>query len=154
MPICNPSDLRALLPKRMRLMGFDVGAKTIGIAVSDPDRTLASPLETVRRAKFAQDAARIAALVEYWKVGGFVVGLAINMDGSEGPSAQRCRDFARNLLGHLDLPLIFHDERLSSFAAEEALLEGDARRSRRALDVDRAAAAVILQDALDALRRV
>ena len=91
MPICNPSDLPGMLPRRARLMGFDVGAKTIGLAVSDPGLTLASPIETIRRTRWAADAERIRQLVAYWGVGGFVVGIAFNMDGSEGPSAQRCR---------------------------------------------------------------
>lgn len=153
MPICNPSDLPGMLPRRARLMGFDVGAKTIGLAVSDPALTLASPIETIRRTRWTQDAERVRALVSYWGVGGFVVGIAFNMDGSEGPSAQRCRAFARSLLELADLPLVLQDERLSSHAAAEAMREAGARRGRREANIDSVAAAVILQDLLDALGR-
>jgi putative Holliday junction resolvase len=153
MPICNPSDLPGMLPRRARLMGFDVGAKTIGLAVSDPALTLASPIETIRRSRWAQDAERIRALASYWAVGGFVVGIAFNMDGSEGPSAQRCRAFARSLLEIADLPLVLQDERLSSHAAAEAMREAGARRGRREANIDSVAASVILQDLLDGLAR-
>ncbi len=153
MPICNPSDLPGMLPRRARLMGFDVGAKTIGLAVSDPGLTLASPIETIRRTRWSQDAARIRDLVAYWGVGGFVVGLALNMDGSEGPSAQRCRAFARSLLELADLPLVLQDERLSSHEAAEAMRAAGASRGRREAGIDSAAAAVILQDLVDWLAR-
>lgn len=155
MPVCNPSDLPALLPRRTRLMSFDVGTRTIGLAISDPALGLATPIETIRRTRWTAEAARIASLVAYWSVGGFVVGLALNMDDSEGPSAQRCRAFARNLLAVADLPLAFWDERLSTHAAEEAMRDAGARASRRkgGGGIDSAAATIILQDCLDWLRR-
>ncbi len=153
MAICNPSDLPAALPRHSRLMAFDVGTKTIGIAICDPGLTLASPIETIRRSSWARDAQRIEELVRHWGVGGFVVGLALNMDDSEGASAQRCRAFARNLLQKLDLPLSFWDERLSTYAAEEEMREVGVKRSTRAAKIDQAAAARILQDLLDRLRR-
>ena len=153
MPICNPSDLPDTLPKRSRLMAFDVGTKTIGIAVSDPGLTLASPIETIRRSTWTRDAQRIADLAQHWGVGGFVVGLALNMDDSEGASAQRCRAFGRNLLEKLDLPLSFWDERLSTYAAEEEMRAVGVKRRKRAAMIDQAAAARILQDLLDRLRQ-
>jgi putative Holliday junction resolvase len=153
MPVCNPSDLSSLLARRARLMGFDVGTRTIGLAICDPGLTLASPIETIRRTRWRDEARRIAALVAYWGVGGFVVGLALNMDDSEGPSAQRCRAFASNLLALADLPLAFWDERLSTHAAEETMRAAGARPGQRRAAIDSAAAAVILQDCLDAMRR-
>ena len=153
MPVCNPSDLPRLIARRMRLMAFDVGTKTIGLAVSDPALGFAAPAGTIRRSRWREEAARIAEAVAYWGVGGFVVGLPLNMDDSEGPSAQRCRAFARNLLAVADLPLAFWDERLSTHAAEEAMRAAGAKAARRARDIDSAAATIILQDCLDALRR-
>jgi putative Holliday junction resolvase len=153
MPICNPSDLPALLPRRARLMGFDVGARTIGIAISDPALGFAAPLETIRRTRWEADAARILALVATWQAGGFVVGLALNMDDSEGPSAQRCRAFARNLLAVADLPMIFCDDRLSTAAAEDALREAGTRPGQARHGIDAVAAAIILQDALTLIAR-
>ena len=155
MPVCNPSDLPSLLPRRARLMAFDVGTRTIGLAISDPGLGFASPIETIRRTRWSAEAARIAELVAYWSVGGFVVGLALNMDDSEGPSAQRCRAFGRNLLAMADLPLAFWDERLSTHAAEEAMRAAGARARRRpgGAGIDSAAATIILQDCLDWLRR-
>jgi putative Holliday junction resolvase len=153
MPVCNPSDLPRLLARRTRLMAFDVGTRTIGLAVSDPSLGLASPAGTIRRTRWREEAAEIGGKIAYWGVGGFVVGLALNMDDSEGPSAQRCRAFARNLLAVADLPLAFWDERLSTHAAEEAMREAGAGAARRRRDIDSAAAMVILQDFLDALRR-
>ena len=156
MPVCNPSDLPALLPRRTRLMSFDVGTRTIGLAISDPALGLATPAGTIRRTRWREEAARIAGLVAYWGVGGYVVGLALNMDDSEGPSAQRCRAFARNLLAVADLPLAFWDERLSTHAAEEAMRDAGARADRRrgGGGVDSAAAAIILQDCRDSRRRL
>jgi putative Holliday junction resolvase len=153
MPVCNPSDLPRLIARRTRLMAFDVGTRTIGLAVSDPALGFAAPAGTIRRTRWREEAARIAELVAYWGVGGYVVGLALNMDDSEGPSAQRCRAFARNLLAAADLPLAFWDERLSTHAAEEAMRAAGERRDRLSRDIDSAAATVILQDMLDALRR-
>ncbi len=136
------------------LMGLDLGTKTIGVAVSDRMRTVASPLEVVRRRKFTLDAARLAEIAGGREIGGLVLGLPRNMDGSEGPRAQSARAFARNLQRIVDLPLVFWDERLSTVAAERALLEADASRPKRAAVIDQVAAAYILQGALDRLGRM
>lgn len=142
--------LAALAPARA-LIGLDLGTRTIGVAVSDTGRRIASPLETVRRTRFGADAARLLALAEGRKVGGFVLGLPRNMDGSEGPRAQATRAFARNLSALTPLPITFWDERLSTVAAERALLEADASRRRRAEVIDHVAAGYILQGLLDRL---
>ncbi|MCR9219718.1 MAG: Holliday junction resolvase RuvX [Alphaproteobacteria bacterium] len=144
------------LPKGRALMGLDPGTKTIGVAVSDPSWAVASPLETIRRTKFTQDAERLEVLIEERAVGGVVIGLPVNMDGSEGPRAQSVRQFARNLveLRGWTIPLVFWDERLSTSAVERFLVdEADMTRKRRGEVVDKMAAAYILQGALEALRR-
>lgn len=148
------NDVSALtaLPRGTRILGFDLGTKTIGLALSDVERRLASPLETLEKGKFTKDAARIAAVVEHYSVAGLVFGLPLNMDGSEGPRAQATRAFARNLRRSLPLPHAFWDERLSTAAVTRSLVEQDASRARRAVVVDRMAAAYILQGALDRLR--
>jgi putative Holliday junction resolvase len=132
-------------------MGLDPGTKTIGVAVSDGLRLSATPVETIRRSKFAKDAARLAEIAKSREVAGVVVGLPRNMDGSEGPRAQSARAFARNVAQSLHLPVAFWDERLSTVAAERALLEADTSRRRRAEIIDNVAAAYILQGALDRL---
>lgn len=153
MPIVAHDALPVLLAKRRRLMAFDVGERSLGIAICDPALSIVSPIETIRRTTWARDGARVRELVRYWEVGGLVVGLALNMDGSEGASAQRCRAFARNLLALVDLPLAFWDERLSSFAAQDRLAEaGRLPRDLRAR-LDHAAAAVILESYLYAVRQ-
>lgn len=152
MPIRNPADLAPTLAKGQRLMGLDVGEKTIGIAVSDTTFTIATPVETLRRGKFTADAERLKRLAAEHNVGGFVIGLPINMDGSEGPRCQSVRAFANNLLGKFDLPLGFWDERLSTAAVTRTMLEADLSRSRRAELVDKLAAAYILQGYLDHLK--
>lgn len=154
MPIIPLNALPEALPPKGRLMGLDLGTKTIGIAISDPGIAVASPLETIRRAKrFAEDAKALLALIEARGVGGLVLGLPVNMDGSEGPRAQSTRAFAENLLKLKDLPLAFWDERLSTAAVNRFLIEeADMTRRRRAEVVDKMAAAYILQGALDALR--
>ncbi|MDH3581135.1 MAG: Holliday junction resolvase RuvX [Hyphomicrobiales bacterium] len=134
-----------------RLLGLDVGSKTIGLALSDVSRTIASPLQTIRRTKFAADAEELANIVAEHAVAGLVIGLPINMDGSEGPRAQSTRAFARNLNQKSDLPMVLWDERLSTAAAERALLEADASRKRRSEVIDKMAAGFILQGALDRL---
>ena len=149
MPIRNPADLRATLTSGQRLMGLDVGEKTIGIAVSDTTFAIATPVETLRRKKFASDVQRLQALVGERQAGGFVLGLPINMDGSEGPRCQSVRAFANNLLGKLDLPLAFWDERLSTAAVTRTMIDADLSRERRAERVDKLAAAYILQGLLD-----
>jgi putative Holliday junction resolvase len=146
------AELKAKLSRGKRLMGFDVGEKTIGLALSDTTLTVASPMATLLRVKFTKDVERIRAIVSEQGVGGFVIGLPINMDGSEGPRCQSVRQFAANLLEKIDLPLVFWDERLSTAAVTRTLLEADMSRKRRRETVDKMAAAYILQGALDAAR--
>jgi putative Holliday junction resolvase len=134
-----------------RLIGLDLGTKTIGIALSDVGRQIASPLETIRRVKFTPDVARIVSLCATHAVGGLVIGLPLNMDGSEGPRAQSSRSFARNLKPLLPLPVLFFDERLSTAAVTRTLIEADASRARRGELVDKLAAAYILQSCLDVM---
>lgn len=152
MPICNPADLAAALPKGARLLGLDVGEKTIGLALSDATLSIATPLETLRRGKFAVDAEKLGIIIARQGVGGLVLGLPVNMDGSEGPRAQSTRAFAHNLLKKSDMPLAFWDERLSTAAVTRGMIEADLSRARRAELVDKAAAAYILQGLLDRLR--
>jgi putative Holliday junction resolvase len=153
MPIRNPSDLLAELPEKTCLLGLDPGEKTIGLAVSDPNLTIASPLETIERARKASaDYACIAEVAAARKVGGFVVGMPTNMDGSLGPRAQSARAFARNLVARIDLPLVFWDERMSTQAVTRTLIEADMSRAKRAAVVDKMAAAFILQGFLDWIR--
>lgn len=134
------------------LFGLDIGEKTIGVAVCDPDRMVATPIETIRRKKFTPDAERLKDLAEVRGVVGLIIGLPLNMDGTEGPSAQRARAFARNLPRILDLPVAFWDERLSTAAMERDLIALDASRAKRAEKIDEAAAAFILQGAIDRIR--
>ena len=143
--------LAAGLSKGQRLLGFDVGTKTIGLALCDHSLVIASPLETIRRTKFTKDVDSLRAIITAHKIGGFVIGLPINMDGSEGPRCQGVRQFAQNLEEKLPLPMAFWDERLSSAAVERMLIEADRSRKRRAELVDKLAAAYILQGALDSL---
>jgi putative Holliday junction resolvase len=142
-----------MLPPEARLLGLDVGTKTIGLALSDVTRSIATPYETIRRTKFTSDAKILGDIVDKMEVGGLIIGLPINLDGSEGPRAQSTRAFARNLAKHIDLPMAFWDERLSTAAVERHLIEAGASRKRRAEVVDRMAAAYILQGALDRLKR-
>jgi len=153
MPICNPSDLKSLLPKGARLLGLDVGTKTLGLALSDTGLLVATPFDTIRRGRFRDDVKRLVAEIERHKVGGLVVGLPISLDGSEGPRAQGVRQFARNLLEHVDLPLAFWDERLSTAAVEREMIAADLSRKRRAEIIDKVAAAYILQGLLDRIGR-
>lgn len=145
-------EFAAALPPMQALMGLDLGEKTIGVAVSDRMRTVASPLETVKRRKFTTDAARLLEIIAEREIGGLLLGLPRNMDGTEGPRCQSTRAFARNLSRLTDLPIGFWDERLSTVAAEKALLEADTTRKRRAEVIDHVAAAYILQGALDRMR--
>ncbi|MGH6995080.1 MAG: Holliday junction resolvase RuvX [Stellaceae bacterium] len=151
MPICNPTDLKALLKPGARLLGLDVGTKTVGLALSDTRRVIASPLDTIRRTRFRDDAQRIVHEVEKHGVGGIVVGLPLGLDGKPNSRVQGVRQFAQNLLAVIDLPLAFWDERLSTAAVERGMIEGDLSRRRRAEIIDRAAAAYILQGLLDRL---
>lgn len=146
------ADLARALAPGAALAGLDYGEKTIGVAVSDTRRQVATPLETIRRRKFTQDAEALAAIVARRQIGGLVLGLPRNMDGSEGPRCQSTRAFARNLQRSLGLPIGLWDERLSTVAAERALIEADASRARRAEVIDHVAAAYILQGALDRMR--
>jgi putative Holliday junction resolvase len=136
------------------LAGLDLGTKTIGVSVSDHLGTVATPLETIKRTKFTLDAERLIDICKGRDIGGLVVGLPRNMDGSEGPRSQSTRAFARNLGAKITLPITFWDERLSTVAAEKALLEADTTRKRRSEVIDHVAAAYILQGALDRLRHL
>ena len=147
-------DFAGALPEIGAVAGLDLGEKTIGVAVSDGYRAVATPLETVRRKKFGVDAARLMEIFEGRAIGGVVLGLPYNMDGSEGPRCQSTRAFARNLARLINLPIGFWDERLSTVAAERALLEADTSRKRRAEVIDHVAAGFILQGALDRLRHL
>lgn len=144
----------AALPRAGGLVGLDLGTRTIGLAVSDGLRQIASPLMTLKRVKFSQDAAAILALVAERELVGIVLGLPLNMDGSEGPRAQSTRAFARNLERLTPLPIGFWDERLTTVAAERAMLEADLSRARRAASIDAVAAGLILQGMLDRLRHL
>lgn len=144
-------DFARALPAGRALAGLDLGEKTIGVAVSDRMLSVASPLQTIRRKKFGLDAAALLEIVQARDIGGLILGLPRNMDGSEGPRCQSTRAFARNLSALTDLPIGFWDERLSTVAAERALLEADTSRRRRAEVIDHVAAGVILQGALDRL---
>jgi putative Holliday junction resolvase len=148
------SELKAALKPGQRLMGLDLGEKTIGLALSDTLLTVASPFQTLKRSKFAADAAVLGVFIAEHGVGGLILGLPLNMDGSEGPSAQSARAFARNFAKVSDCPLAFMDERLSTAAVMRTLLEVDASRRRRSQLVDKMAAAYILQAALDRLRHL
>jgi putative Holliday junction resolvase len=151
------SDIRAFVDASQggpRLIGIDLGTKTIGLALCDVGRRIASPLETIRRVKFTPDVARLRGLCEAHRVGGLVIGLPLNMDGSEGPRVQATRAFVRNLKPILDLPVLFWDERLSTAAVTRALIAADASRAKRSEVVDKLAAAYILQGCLDTMRGV
>lgn len=145
---------RLSLAPDARLLGLDLGEKTIGLALSDRLLMVATPMETLKRGKFATDAAQLDIIISAQGIGGLVVGLPLNMDGSDGPSAQSARAFGRNWVNHSALPLIFWDERLSTMAVTRTLLDADASRKKRGEVVDKMAAAYILQGALDRLRRL
>ncbi len=153
-PVVAIEDLPQFLLPEARLLGLDVGTKTVGMALSDVTRTVATPYDTIRRTKFTADAKTIRQVVETNRVGALVIGLPLNLDGSEGPRAQSTRAFARNLAAHIQVPIAFWDERLSTAAVERHLIEADASRKRRAQVIDRMAAAYILQGALDRLSRL
>ena len=148
------SELKAVLSPGRRLMGLDLGEKTIGVALSDTLLTVATPFQTLKRGKFTANAAELGALISEHEIGGLIIGLPLNMDGSEGPSAQSARAFARNFAKVSDCPIAFMDERLSTAAVTRTLLEADASRRRRSEVVDKMAAAYILQAALDRLRHL
>jgi len=150
-PALSLEDFIAALPANKRLIGLDLGTKTIGLALSDLGRGIASPMETIRRKKFTADAEHLLDICARQEVGGIVLGLPLNMDGSEGPRAQATRAFARNLSQKTDLPITYWDERLSTAAVTRTLLEADSSRAKRADVVDKMAAAFILQGFLDRL---
>jgi putative Holliday junction resolvase len=154
MTIVDLDELQALLTPGQRLLGLDLGEKTIGLALSDTRLTVATPWKTLKRGKFKADAELLTALIPEHGIGGLVVGLPLNMDGSEGPSAQSARAFTRNFAAFSECPLVLVDERLSTAAVTRALLEADASRRRRSAVVDKMAAAYILQGALDRLRNI
>src|SRR6266849_4363190 len=149
----NPAELREMVPSGARLLGLDVGTKTIGLALSDTRRVIATPLETIRRRRFRDDAAALLALIDRHGVGGLVIGLPLTLAGGDGPRTQSVRQFARNILAARDLPIAFWDERLSTAAVTREMIAADLTRKRRAEIVDRVAAAYILQGCLDAIGR-
>jgi putative Holliday junction resolvase len=152
MPVLPIAELKAALLPGRRLMGLDVGEKTVGLALSDRGLMVASPLETIRRTKFTKDWERLLSLIEAHEVGGLVIGLPVNMDGTQGPKCQSVRHFGKNILDRRAMPLAFWDERWSTQAVTRTLLDADASRKRRGEVVDKMAAAYILQGALDAMR--
>lgn len=153
MPVLDLLGLPAATPPYTPWLGLDLGSKTIGVAASDATRTVASPLQLIRRTKFTDDAHALFAIMDERRVSALVIGLPVNMDGSEGPRAQSARAFARNLLRLRELPIAFWDERLSSVAINRMLIdEADLTRAKRAEVIDRAAAAWILQGALERVR--
>lgn len=150
--LSDASAFAARLPTQARLIGIDGGTKTMGLALSDVSRTIASPLETIQRTKFKADMARLSFHAASHGVCGFVLGLPTNLDGTEGPRAQATRALARNLNGFFPLPLLLWDERLTTAQAERMLIEADTTRKRRSEVIDKLAATLILQGALDRLR--
>jgi putative Holliday junction resolvase len=152
MTVLALTEILPLLTRDQRVMGLDLGTKTIGLALSDVSRTIATPLSTIIRKKFTQDAEALLALVAKHDVGALVLGLPVSMDGTEGPRCQSSRSFAANLLKIRDIPIALWDERWSTAAVTRTLLEADASRARRAEVVDKLAAAYILQGALDSLK--
>ncbi len=154
--ICETlSEFRERVPAGSRLIGLDVGSKTIGMAVSDSARAVATSIDTIRRTKFSKDVITLKEVLAERDTGGIVIGLPVSMDGTEGPACQSVRQFAANLAGEIDLPITFWDERLSTSAVERFLVdEADMSRKRRGEVVDKMAAAYILQGALDALANV
>lgn len=146
-------DLVALVPQGKRLMGLDLGDKTIGLALSDVEWRIATAMKTLERGKFTRDAEILFALVDQLDVGALVLGLPLNMDGSAGPRVQATRTFARNIRQIRDIPILFQDERMSTMAAERALIAADMSRKKRAAVIDSTAAAFILQGVLDRLGR-
>ena len=152
MSVVALDELKAALAPNARLLGLDLGEKTIGLALSDTSLTIATPLETLKRGKFTADATRLDHIIKEHGVGGLVIGLPLALDGSDSPAAQSARAFARNFAARSDIPIILVDERFSTAAVTRTLLEADASRKRRAELVDKMAAAYILQGALDRMR--
>jgi putative Holliday junction resolvase len=154
-PVLEAEDFRRALPPVGRLAGLDVGTRTIGLAMSDVLRSIASPHRTLERTRFTRDARELLAFIDKQEVAALVIGLPLNMDGSEGPRCQSVRQFAINLLTVREMPVLFQDERLSTAAAERRMIDDyDMSRAKRAERIDAAAAAWILQSALDRLRHL
>jgi putative holliday junction resolvase len=150
--LIETTDIQGAFPHGKCVLGLDLGTKTIGLAISDRDQSIATPLYTIQRTKFTADCVELAQVIEKHDIVGLVIGMPLNMDGSEGPRAQSTRAFVRNLTPKLNLPMVLWDERLSTAAVTRTLLEADASRARRKEVVDKMAAAYILQGALDRLR--
>lgn len=150
MLIQSPSDFPN---NNQRLLGLDVGEKTIGLALSDVGRMIATPYKTIERSKFSKDAEALLAVIQEHKIGGLVIGYPLNMDGTEGPRCQSIRQFVRNLEAKVTLPMLFADERMSTMNVTTAMLEADLSRKRRAELVDKMAASYLLQGVLDRLRK-
>ena len=146
---CSPSQLAEKKKESMRLLGVDLGSKTIGLAVSDPSLKIASPIATLKRSKLSSNAVEFSNIIKNYQIGGIIVGLPINMDGTEGPRVQATRDWSLDLARILSIPVAFWDERLSTVAVERMMLKADMTRNKRAAKIDQAAAAYILQGALD-----
>lgn len=147
------NEIKTQLKKDQRLLGLDLGSKTIGLALSDIRLTIASPMETIRRKKFTQDAERLLEIIAEQNVGCLILGLPKNMDGSEGPRCQSTRAFAKNMSEKTDIPISFWDERMSTMAVTHTLIEADASRKRQGELVDKMAASYILQGVLDNLSK-
>ena len=145
----SPSQLAEKKKESMRLLGVDLGSKTIGLAVSDPSLKIASPITTLKRSKLSSNALEFSNIIKDYQIGGIIVGLPINMDGTEGPRVQATRDWSLDLAKILSIPVAFWDERLSTVAVERMMLKADMTRNKRAAKIDQAAAAYILQGALD-----
>ena len=154
MAVLSLTDLCKALPSGQRLLGLDLGEKTIGLALSDTLLTVATPMQTLKRGKFTHDALALDAIIAAQNIGALVVGLPLNMDGSDGPSAQSARAFGRNWAKRSAVPVLFQDERLSTSAVTRTLIDADASRKRRSEVVDKMAAAYILQGVLDRLRHM
>ena len=146
---CSPSQLAQKKKESMRLPGVDLGSKTIGLAVSDPSLKIASPITTLKRSKLSSNAVEFSTIIKDYQIGGIIVGLPINMDGTEGPRVQATRDWSLDLARILSIPVAFWDERLSTVAVERMMVTADMTRNKRAAKIDQAAAAYILQGALD-----
>ena len=146
---CSPSQLAKKKKESMRLLGVDLGSKTIGLAVSDPLLKIASPITTLKRSKLSSNAIEFSNIIKNYQIGGIIVGLPINMDGTEGTRVQATRDWSLDLARRLSIPVAFWDERLSTVAVERMMLKADMTRNKRAAKIDQAAAAYILQGALD-----
>ena len=154
MTIRNIEDLKHILPKQGRVIGLDLGSKTIGVAMSDLGRLIASPYKTITRNKFRKDCENIASIIEHQQIAGVILGYPINMDGTYGPRAQSTRQFAVNLIDELGITLSLWDERLSTVAVTRTMIEADLSRARQKQVVDKMAAAYILQGALDYLKTI